>query len=297
MIRISSICPLFFRITTDDVELKDIDYIQKFSISDPAIIIQSVDLPDTIITLDLINLTTGIVTPITGGTYVVNDVTSLYEFVLSGLGEGVYQVRLTKGVESLSSLPFMICSNIELLENTALISYTNGNNNTGFGAIFKLNDVQRTFYLRVEAGFKSSGAKFNVENEQFRTQRQDIVELYAVPYVIQTFTIGNSLGLPVCFGELINSALCLSDFRINGVGYRRSGDSTPQLQTIQERYYQYIFTVELERTENIIYNGYIEYPSTTITPTGVEIQAINPKDGEVLQYKKSTGAFVNSSKI
>lgn len=296
MIKVSSICPLFFRDYASQIETA-VEYIQKFAVDDPAIIVQSIDHPDVILSISIINLKTGVSTIIPAQSYIINPNNTLYEFTIHNLPEGLYLARIVKGDESLDSLPFSICSNEEYLKNTALISYTQENNHSGFGAIFNFDGVKRTFYVRIEGGFKSSGVKFNVENEQFRTQRQEIVELYAVPYVVQEFTIGNNTGVPVCVAELINNALCLSEFKINNILYRRSGESTPQLQVIREGFPQYNFTIELERSENIIYNGYMEYPDPSIPSVGVEIQAINPKDGEVLQYQKSKGAFINSSKI
>lgn len=295
MIKVSAVCPLLFNNYTSIIE-RPIEYFQKFAVGDPDIIIQSVDEPGVGISLSLIGLSTGTSSPIPVTTYEINSVNTLYEFVIPVPSSGIYQVRLSKGNAILDSLPFSVCPE-EKLKETALISYSHGDNTKQFGAIFILNNNKRTFHLRVEAGFKSDGVTFNVENEQFRSQRQEIIETYAVPYITETFTIGNNIGVPVSMASLINNALCLSEFKIDGVPYKRKDSSVPEKHVIQERFPQYNFTIELQKGNNEVYNGFIEAPETVITPSGVEIITSNPKDGEVLQYRQAQGAFVNSSKI
>lgn len=293
--KISSVCPILFN-SSFSFE-KEVDYIQRFHVADPSIIVQSVTSPGLTVGLQLNNLITNKAETKEPLSYAINENNTLYEFDLGQLPIGVYKIIISLGQERLESLPFSVCNSPDLLRETSLIEYSNANNATGFGAIFDLDGVKRSFALRVEAGFKSDAIKFNIENEQYRNQRQEIIETYAIPYSVKTFTIGDSLGVPVRVAELINNALCLSEFKIDGIPHRRSGNSAPEMKVISERFPQYNFSIDLEEALNTSYNGYIESPDGSSLPGNAAIQSINPKEGEVLRYSRKDGAFINSSKI
>lgn len=295
MIRVSDISPLLFGIKKTGFELP-MQYVQKFSLTDGPILIQSVMEPSVtlrMVVYDLVGDAEYVVNPITTE---INEHNTLSEFTIS-IRPGFYQAIISGNRESIISIPFAICENDSSLEDTMVIDYTNRDNITSFGAVFTVNNQKRTFRLRVEGGFKSDGRTLAVDNEQFRTQRQEIIELYSVPYETHTLTIGDNEGVPFEMARLINNIFCLSDVKINGDAYVRSESSVPEQQQIFERYQQYNYTMTLERAKNISYNGYTEYPDGSGIVGNVSINVNNATDGEVLVFKGSEGSFVNQSNL
>lgn len=295
MIKISDISPLLFGIKDTGFELP-IEYVQKFSKADGPIIIQSVMEPSVTLQMtvkDLVNGTTFRVNPITTE---INEYNTLNEFTIS-IDPGVYQATITDGKESINSIPFSVCKDDSHLNDTMIIDYTNRDNITSFGAVFDVNNSKRTFRLRVEGGFKSSSYTLAISNEQFRTQRQEIIELYSVPYETATLIIGDNEGVPFEMARLINNIFCLSEVKINGDTYVRSESSIPEQQQILEGYQQFNYTLTLERSENISWNGFTEYPDGSSIVGNVSINVNNASDGEVLVFKGSEGSFVNQHNL
>lgn len=295
MIKISDISPLLFGVKDTGFELP-VEYVQKFTKADGPIIIQSVMDPSATLQMTIKDLITGTVFRVNPIRTDINEYNTLNEFTIS-IDPGVYQATIIYGDETISSIPFSICSNDSHLKDTMVIDYTNRDNITSFGAVFEVGDLKRVFRLRVEGGFKSNAYALAIDNEQFRTQRQEIVELYSVPYETATITLGDNEGVPFEMARLINNIFCLSEVNINGKQYVRSESSVPEQQQIFEGYQQFNYTLTLERAENISWNGFTEYPDGSSIVGNVSINVNNASDGEVLVFKGSEGSFVNQHNL
>ena len=103
------------------------------------------------------------------------------------------------------------------------------------------------FDFRVPGGFKDSGWQFGVENEQFATQRQDLVELYAYDYVAKQLTVGGPAGVPVWYGETLNRLLTCSYVYVNGERYVRSDSEAPSMNILVDGLDSFVFTQLLRK--------------------------------------------------
>ena len=148
----------------------------------------------------------------------------------------------------------------------------------------------------MEAGFKPAGYSAKIDNEQYRNQRQEIEELYAVPYDSYVLTIGNSCGVPYWFGRHLNRILCVSMFDVNGERYVRSENSVPEISQVMEDSQMFFVTIALEPQENSI-SGVGGAPEQASSASIVGFVVNNPKEGEMLKYKESEAAFINTSRI
>lgn len=285
MITIGDVCPLFFNVLKYE-HANQGSFRQCFDVSD-GIILQafSDDGEQPTATLnDKINSTSA---NIVFDTYQVNDNVTMYYTLLSPK-EGIYSVTLNYK----ESEAFEVCDNAK----GVLIEYTHKDNNSVFDNIFWNGDVQNTFRFRVIGGFKPSGVSIEIDNEQFVNQKQEIVELYAIPYVIKTFSIGDSNGVPYYVAELINKILCLSDVRIGGESYVREGNSKPEKTETLGKKELFMYTINLRPSENSIagVGGKVE---EGVTASAVGFSINNAKDGEVLVYDSDESAFVNTNTL
>ena len=293
MINVSKISPLFFDVGYNGIEMER-EYIQRFSDAEN-ITVQCVVSPSTTLSMKLQNLCSGVISTLSPVSHDINDSNKLLEFIIPP-GNSVYRATITGSGDHSSSVPFRFCGQDELSDMVKM-SYTNRDNITSFGAVFKVGSSQRVFSLWIEGGFKSDGHSLNVSNEQFRTQGQEIIELYAVPYQVDTITIGDNEGVPFEMARLINNIFCLSDVRINGVRYVRSESSVPERQVIAERYPLFNYTMNIENAENVSYNGFTEQDDGSWVTGTISVNVDNAKNGQVLVYDDSVGAFVNQSNL
>ena len=248
MIKTGDICPLFFNPLKNEFQ-QDIDYIQKFYTTDKILIqIFSDDYSDVVSAAICDNITNED-NDILLDEYRVNDTTRLFTASITGLKDSVYtlKIREDNSGTSIVSEPFSVCSDPMLLQETCLIKYSNKDNNSSFDNHFWVDGVQQYFEFRVEGGFKPGGVSQKVDNEQFRTQQQKIIELYSVPYDTYTFTCGNASGVPYWIIQFINNILSLSYFDVNGECYVRSGNSSPEKTQISEDGQMFNMTILLEK--------------------------------------------------
>ncbi|WP_270490897.1 gp53-like domain-containing protein [Bacteroides finegoldii] len=248
MIKTGDICPLFFNPLKNEFQ-QDIDYIQKFYTTDKILIqIFSDDYSDVISAAICDNITNED-NDILLDEYRVNDTTRLFTASITGLKDSVYtlKIREDNSGTSIVSEPFSVCSDPMLLQETCLIKYSNKDNNSSFDNHFWVDGIQQYFEFRVEGGFKPGGVSQKVDNEQFRTQQQKIIELYSVPYDTYTFTCGNASGVPYWIIQFINNILSLSYFDVNGECYVRSGNSSPEKTQISEDGQMFNMTILLEK--------------------------------------------------
>lgn len=219
--------------------------------------------------------------------YQVNDSIVMYYTTIYP-GEGVFSVT----IEDSESNEFEVCENSKGM----LIEYTHKDNNSPFDAIFWTGEKQLTFKLRIPGGFKPSGVSIEVDNEQFTTQYQSIVELYSTPYTTRTLSIGDVNGVPYYIAALLNSILCLSSVRIDGVSYVREGNSKPEKVETLGRKELFLWSVNLrENKKHVSGLGGVHEEGTSPSAAGFSI--MNPSDGEVLVYDSSESAFVNTNQL
>lgn len=290
MIKIGDICPLFFSPVKDKYAI-DVDYIQRFHTTDK-ILLQIFADDGEVASASLNDLIKGTSSNIQFQTYEVNASVMMYYVVFTSLPDSVYSITF----ERKESEPFEVCSDSNILEETALVRYSHKDNNSAFDNIFWIGDTQQVFEWRVEAGFKPAGYSAKIDNEQYRNQRQEIEELYAVPYDSYVLTIGNSCGVPYWFGRHLNRILCVSMFDVNGERYVRSENSVPEISQVMEDSQMFFVTIALEPQENSI-SGVGGAPEQASSASIVGFVVNNPKEGEMLKYKESEAAFINTSRI
>ena len=292
MVKGGDVCPLFFSPIKYEFGL-DMDYIQKFHSSDK-IHIQVFTNASEEVSVILNNNITKKSTPIPLLIYNHNDNNVVHYAILQNLEDGEYTVTINED----TSEPFMVESSDILLRETTLIRYSHKNNNSGLDNIFWINDIQQIFNFRLEAGIKPSDYSAQVDNEQYRNQKQEIEELYAIPYDVYKLTIGDSKGVPYWFSRHINRILCLSMVEINGTKYVRSGNSTPddEKETVNVDSQLFIYKVSIEPKNNDIagIGGSPEAGSSASFPAFLIDHA---KDGEMLQFSAEKAAFTNVDKV
>lgn len=167
--------------------------------------------------------------------------------VLTGLSVGHY--KLTVG--SLTSEEFRVTDDANLLSRTTLVQYRFKDNRQREDVVSVIDHMVYFFDFRVPGGFKDNGWQFGVSNEQFTTQREDIVELFAHDYTMKTFTMGNAIGVPVWYAELLNRLLTCSYVYFNGDRYARSDSEAPQIQTLVDGLDSFVFTQMLRKAQVI----------------------------------------------
>jgi hypothetical protein len=286
MIKIGDVCPLFFNPIKDKFGI-EIDYIQKFYVSDN-IHLQIFAGASDDVAVRLLNLITGVFLDVSLYTYNQNSDTIMYYASLTDLPDGEYRVMVADFI----SEPFCVSSSLDLVERTSLIRYTHKDNNSPFDNIFWIDNKQVVFEWRVESGFKPSGYTPKLENEQYRNQMQEIVNLYSIPYDSYSLIVGDSNGVPYWYARHLNRILCLSSFKIEDIGYVRSESSVPEMSQVMEDSQLFHVSVILEPQENDI-AGVGGIPETGSSSSVVGFVINNPKDGEMLQYSENEDAFVN----
>ena len=279
MISIGDVCPLFFK----PLKYKYSNagcFRQVFSLSDNILLqifCDNGEIPLASLNDKIGNISSSIALL----TYDVNESVKMYYASLSP-SEGIYTVTIgDKECEE-----FCVCENIG---DSILIEYSHKDNNSAF-------DVQRMFQFRIIGGFKPDGVDLKVENEQFVNQKQEIIEMYSLPYKTFDFVFGTSRGVPYYIAEFINKLLCLSHVNIDGNLYVREGDSVPEkLDTIGKKQ-MFIYKVTLRPRENDIagIGGKTEIATSS---SGIAFLLTNPEEDDVLKYKKAQAAFVNENYV
>lgn len=223
-------------------------YTQVFAPTDQIMIQVVADAEDTAPTGTLYDACTDeVVDTITWNEWEINEDTVIYFHVFCGLSDGFYKLT----IEDKTSDVFRVTSDTGILSRTTLLQYANKDNKQRDDVVFIIDGVRYFFDFRVPGGFKDSGWEFGVDNEQFTTQYQDVVELYASDYITKTFTMGNSIGVPVWFGALLNRLLTCQFVYVNAERYVREGGSVPSMESLIEGLDSFVFTQQLRKTVRI----------------------------------------------
>lgn len=177
--------------------------------------------------------------------WMMNSGDTVYFHVITGLECGYYEVLI--GNES--SEVFKVTDNESELSETTLIQYSMKDNRQRTDCIWWIDGMQYFLDFRAPGGFMDTNWSFGVTNEQFTTPDGDIVELYSHESTQKSFTLGNSIGCPVWFAELLNRILCCSYVYFDGVRYARKDSSVPELNQEIEGVKSYIFTQMLQNVQ------------------------------------------------
>lgn len=285
MIKIGDICPLFFN-PLEYKYAREGSFRQCFDVSDGILLQIFCDNGETP-SAYLKNLITSTREVISFKTYTVKDGVVMYYTYLYPQ-EGLYSVI----IGDKESKEFEVCED----SDGVLIEYTHKDNNSVFDNIFWNGSTQFKFKLRFVGGFKPSGVNLEVDNEQFVNQKQEIVELYSIPYTTRTFYMGDVNGLPYYIAELFNKILCLSSVKIDGEGYVREGNSKPENTETLGGKELFMYSVLLRPSKNDIagVGGKVE---ESVSAYAASFALRNPADGEVLVYDENESAFVNTNQL
>ena len=171
----------------------------------------------------------------------MNEDKSCFFLTLQGLSPGHYILN----VGGIDSDEFIVTDDEQLLARTTLIQYRFKDNRQRDDVVSVIDYMPYFFDFRVPGGFKDSGWTFGVSNEQFVTQHEDVVELFAMDYVTKTFTMGGPEGVPVWYGELLNRLLTCSYVYFDGRRYNRNESEAPSLTTLVDGMDSFVFTQSL----------------------------------------------------
>lgn len=178
----------------------------------------------------------------------------VYFFTLQGLSVGHYKIYIYDYVgQSLqvTSDEFRVTDDAIALSKTTLIQYRFKDNKQREDVVSIIDLMTYFFDFRVPGGFKDSGWAFGVSNEQFTTQREDLIELFANDYITKTFTLGNAIGVPVWYGEMLNRLLTCSYVYFNGDRYVRNETEVPNINVLVEGLDSFVFTQILRKAQVI----------------------------------------------
>lgn len=286
MVSIGDICPLFFDVLKYKYSNEGC-FRQLFSVTDKIILQIFSDEAGDSVSVTLKNKLNGTSDAVPMEEYRVNEMVTMHYAELSP-EEGVYSVT----VNGKESEDFEVC---EEEGDNVLIEYSHKDNNSAFDNVFWIGEERQTFRFRVKGGFKPETVEMHVDNEQFTNQKQEIVELYAMPYKTMDFVVGDNNGVPYYVAELINKILCLSNVSINGTLYVREGDSVPEkLETIGKKQ-QFIYKVTLRQSVNDIAGIGGRKEDAITSSSGIAFVIDRPEDGDILKYKSSVGYFKNEN--
>jgi len=243
MIRVSNLCPLNFSHKASPLE-GDHDYVQMFHVNDHVLVQLHSDSP-----IAIKGRLNGVEHEF-GQTEIGGIV--FHELTLNNniWSDGCYTLIIMSGDVFLGeSRPFFVSSNDADFEYMTKIVYSHNDSDSNI-FMDTLFGGGREFVFRAEGGFKLEEYGFNVENEQFRNEAQELTNLYSIPYTKKTLTVGDNLGVPVWAGRLLNAAFSLSTVMVDDVKYTRSESAAPTLKKIRDDYPLFSFTIDLEESTN-----------------------------------------------
>lgn len=230
-------------------------YVQLFAPTDRIMIQVIADAEDLAPDATISDAHTGAsVGSITWQTWEMNENKKLFFATLCGMSVGHYTIRIYDNFKQsldVVSDEFRITDDAIALSKTTLIQYRFKDNKQRDDVVSVIDFMTYFFDFRVPGGFKDSGWQFGVSNEQFTTQREDLVELFANDYTSKTFTLGGALGVPVWYGEMLNRLLCCSYVYFNGDRYVRNESEVPTINVLVDGLDSFVFTQILRKAQVI----------------------------------------------
>lgn len=166
-------------------------------------------------------------------------------YTLSHAVNGFYFVAL--GDEE--SETFRITDNERDLDVTCKVEYCVGSNATRSDVVGVIDGERAYFTFRFPGGFKDSGWSFSVETENFTSDHSDVVELYSSESTQVTLTMGNSDGVPIWYGDLLNRLLTCKYVYIDGQRYCRYESSVPDKEQTLSGVNSFIFSQKLQKIQ------------------------------------------------
>ena len=242
--RLSSYNPiLFFAFDTGETHSGNSGYIQVFAETDHIMleIFHGIEEnPEPIVVYSVEN--EEIIRTLTWKRFFINsnNICSVCKF--SGLPIGEYMLIFG------SYRSFIQILGTDDLDDTVLIQYANPDNNVRNDLFSNFMSNILFFELRIRGGFKDSGWIFQVENSQFMSPQNDIVELYATDYTDKVLTIGTSSGIPSSIAELINLIFTCQLIFVDGIRFARSGEKL--LESKKDLMFQnQVYTITLRESQ------------------------------------------------
>ncbi|WP_229087936.1 hypothetical protein [Bacteroides congonensis] len=279
---ISPFTPLFFSPSTDKFGAKS-KYVQLFARTDRIFIelISSPEEQEPVVYIN--NLLNDASTPIILSSWQMNDDKIIYFYNISLLSCGYYNVV----VNGKTSEIFKITDDEHELSETTLIQYSMKDNKQRLDAVWWIDGMQYFFDFRVPGGFKDNGWTFGVDNEQFVTSDEDIVELFSHEYTTVLFTLGNGMGCPVWFAELLNRILCCNYVYFDEVRYARKESNVPELNQQIEGLKSFVFNQMLQKVRTM--NPVLEWNNqVSMRRIQNDIYRITSDSGELRSIKSGS---------
>lgn len=236
MYRISPFTPLFFNKDTDRTSSPS-RYMQVFSPSDQILIQVITQYESRAITGKIVNVCTQDETEIYWTVWSLNSHDNLYYHVLTALPDGYYYVEIN-GIES---EVFHVTSDESKLLDTTLIQYSMRDNKSRQDGVFWVSGVQQFFDWRVPGGFMDDDWSFGVSNEQFTDSDYNVSEIYSREVTYKSFTLGNAIGCPIWYADLLNRIMSCTYVYFNGERYLRMESSVPEITKVIESKRSYVF--------------------------------------------------------
>lgn len=176
-------------------------------------------------------------------TYSINQREAVSFYELRGLDAGEYRLK----IGSILSNPIHVTDSEDELKETVLIQYSMLTNLTRKDIYPILNGLPRYFEIRLCGGFKDEGWSFSVENEQYVSDKADVVELHSVEATDKILTIGNSIGEPSWIGKKIGVILVCDLLFINGHRFSKSDDSAIEIIEGDTMGVKFVYAVTLRQ--------------------------------------------------
>lgn len=243
---VSPFTPLFFN-TRRKADGIDSDYVQTFAPTD-RILLELLGGSDMAVNARVLLEPSGAVLyEIAFNKWSINSEIRLL-FTTISLNPGCYSVQID-GIGK--SEPFIVNDDERILNGTTLIQYSMKDNRQRNDAVFFIDGMQYFFDFRVPGGFKDSNWSFSVESEQFVTPYSDISQLFGLESTQKRFTLGDSSGVPIWFGEMLNRILVCTHVYFDGVKYSRKESNVPELTVQLEGVNSFVFSQTLQQSVNL----------------------------------------------
>lgn len=246
MFAVSPFTPLFIKPTMDrfGVESK---YMQIFAPTDQ-IFVEVIAVSEyRKVVGKVVDLTSNAESEVDWQVWSMNDTTVLHFCIITGLSCGCYYFDLN----GMQSEPFRITDDSYELAETTLIQYSTSDNKQRKDGIFWIAGKQYFFDFRAPGGFKDTDWTFGVSNEQFVTLEEDIVDLFSIETTQKTFTLGNTLGCPVWYAEMLNRIMSCSYVYFEGERYVRKDGSVPEMTQEIENLKSYVFKMTFQEVKYV----------------------------------------------